>query len=79
MSLLDEPYWAPSFEGMMGLVRVTGSPEGGWVAAGPKPAYIAARELIRGPRQLPVPKRGCDLRRYAASSEGEIVSISHIA
>ena len=41
--LLDEPYWAPSFEAEMGLVRVGPTPGGGWQVLGPKAAYFAAR------------------------------------
>lgn len=59
--LLDETYWAPSFEASMGLVRLVGSAERGWSAAGPKPAYIAVRDFIRGPRLLPVARRDCEL------------------
>jgi hypothetical protein len=49
--LLDEPYWAPSFEASMGLVRIGPTPEGGWRVLGPKPAYFAARPVQTG--QLP--------------------------
>jgi hypothetical protein len=60
--LLDETYWAPSFEAHMGLVRLVGSTESGWSAAGPKPGYVAVRGMIRGPRELLRPQRDCDLR-----------------
>lgn len=74
--LLDETYWAPSFEASMGLVRLVGSAERGWSAAGPKPAYIAVRDLIRGPRRLPVPQRECDL---ADGDRPEILAVRHTA
>ncbi len=41
--LLDEPYWAPSFEAQMGLVRVGPTPEGSWRVLDPKPAYFVMR------------------------------------
>ncbi|MER9952262.1 DUF4214 domain-containing protein [Mesorhizobium sp. M0047] len=59
--LLDETYWAPDFEASMGLVRLVGSAERGWSPAGPKAAYVAVRDLIRGPRPQPRPQRDCDL------------------
>lgn len=59
--LLDETYWAPDFEASMGLVRLVGSAEQGWRAAGPKAAYVAARGLIRGPQPMREPRRDCDL------------------
>jgi hypothetical protein len=59
--LLDETYWAPSFEAYMGLVRLTAAAEGGWSTGEPKPAYITVREVIRGKRPLPRPRRDCDL------------------
>jgi hypothetical protein len=46
--LMDEPYWAPDYEAYMGLVRVVPKPDGGWRTGEPKPAYAAARALIRG-------------------------------
>ena len=59
--LLDEPYWAPSFEAVMGLVRVVPGSEGGWRIGEPKPAYFALREAIGGVRPVPSPERDCDL------------------
>jgi hypothetical protein len=55
--LLDEDYWAPSFEAEMGLVRLTATADGGWEPGEPKPAYHAVKVLIRGERRL----RDCDL------------------
>lgn len=77
--LLDETYWAPDFEASMGLVRLVGSAEGGWSAAGPKSAYIAVRDLIRGPRLMPEPRRDCalaDSDRIVTSAIRQ-VSFSH--
>jgi hypothetical protein len=59
--LLDETYWAPNFEGFMGLVRLLPKAEGGWRIGEPKPAYFTVREVIRGLRPLPRPRRDCDL------------------
>lgn len=73
--LLDEPYWAPGFEASMGLVRVVGSAESGWRIVGPKPAYVAARALIRGPRQLPKPERLCDLATKAAPTTSAVGTV----
>ncbi|ODT14395.1 MAG: hypothetical protein ABS35_34855 [Kaistia sp. SCN 65-12] len=64
--LLDEPYWAPSFEASMGLVRMVGSSESGWSLGEPKPAYTTAREFTRGARVLPKPRRDCSLAEIKA-------------
>lgn len=57
--LLDEPYWAPSFEAAMGLVRLTKADNGGWTLGETKPAYCAAKQFIR--TDLPKVARQCDL------------------
>ncbi len=44
--LLDEPYWAPDFEAIMGLASVVEVPDG-WMIGPPKPAYAAVRNTIR--------------------------------
>ncbi|MDH4989435.1 DUF4214 domain-containing protein [Aquamicrobium lusatiense] len=44
--LLDEPYWAPSFEATMGLVRLRKTDEGRWTPDGVKLAYSTARGFI---------------------------------
>jgi hypothetical protein len=46
--LMDEPYWAPSSEAVMGLVRVARKGPSGWQPVGPKPAYQVIKQLIRG-------------------------------
>lgn len=58
--LLDETYWAPSFEANMGLVRLTANSNGKWTTGEPKPAYKAVRDITRGPQPLPKPNRNCD-------------------
>ena len=55
--LLDEDYWAPSFEAEMGLVTLEGQDDGGWKIGEPKPAYQVVRSLIRSERSL----RACEL------------------
>lgn len=59
--LLDETYWAPSFEAHMGLVRLNATGDGGWAIGEPKPAYGAVRGIIRGERPVPSPERDCDI------------------
>lgn len=59
--LLDETYWAPSFEAHMGLIKLIPKSDGGWTLGGPKPAYNAVRDIIRGQRPLPRPRRDCDI------------------
>lgn len=46
--LLDEPYWAPSFEAFMGLVPLGPLPGDGWKPLEPKPAYAVARAVMAG-------------------------------
>lgn len=46
--LMDESYWAPDYEGYMGLVHMRKTSEGGWAAGTPKPAYSSVRSVIRG-------------------------------
>jgi hypothetical protein len=66
--LFDEPYWAPSFEAHMGLVRLVPDPvsEGRWLVGEPKPAYQAVRDFARGPRPLLKSRRDCDIQTTAA-------------
>jgi hypothetical protein len=44
--ILDEPYWEPSFEAVMGLVTLLPAPDS-WMVGPPKPAYRAVRDVIR--------------------------------
>ncbi|RJT29445.1 DUF4214 domain-containing protein [Mesorhizobium waimense] len=44
--LLDEPYWAPSYEAFMGLVRLKKRDDGLWAPSGQKPAYDAVKKVI---------------------------------
>lgn len=77
--LLDEPYWAPDFEAVMGLVRVDGSEQDGWRLGEPKPAYGTVRALAKGEQERPLPERACDLARIetAASADGRQVRFAY--
>jgi hypothetical protein len=77
--LLDETYWAPSYEAFMGLVRLKVTDKGGWTTGEPKPAYFAVRDLIRGPRLLPKPQRDCSLTEIekTASPTGRAASYGY--
>ena len=44
--LLDEAYWAPSFEASMGLVRLVAAPGGGWIVGGRKAAFDAVADAV---------------------------------
>ncbi|MDT3685415.1 MAG: DUF4214 domain-containing protein [Pseudorhodoplanes sp.] len=44
--LMDEPYWAPSFEAVMGLVRLIKDGKGAWTPGPPKSAYHAVKDFI---------------------------------
>nr|WP_245319671.1 DUF4214 domain-containing protein [Mesorhizobium temperatum] len=44
--LLDEPYWAPSYEAFMGLVRLKKRDNGLWAPNGQKLAYGAVKKII---------------------------------
>jgi hypothetical protein len=59
--LLDETYWAPSFEASMGLVKLLPKGEGKWTPGEPKPAYFTVRDMLLGPRPTPTPHRACEL------------------
>jgi hypothetical protein len=64
--LLDETYWAPSFEANMGLVRLVGTSDGKWMTGEPKPAYKTVRDFTRGPLPVTKPHRDCDPETTAA-------------
>lgn len=50
--LLDETYWAPSFESVMGLVYLE-KDGNNWRTAGNKPAYCVVKTLLRGGYRMP--------------------------
>ena len=73
--LLDETYWAPDMEAVMGLVRLVRADDGGWRAAAPKPAYDAVRAVVRGEEGWPRVERGCVLERMPDNrppAEGQV-------
>ena len=43
--LMDETYWAPNFESVMGLVRLERNGKS-WRAGEPKAAYGVAKEIV---------------------------------
>jgi hypothetical protein len=61
--LMDEPYWAPTYESVMGLIRVVKNSDGRWTPSKPKAAYREVKTLIRGPVALPA-RNNCDLDAY---------------
>jgi hypothetical protein len=67
--LMDETYWAPGFEAVMGLVHLERNGAGGWRTGQPKAAYDAVKKLVRGSEEL----AGADQRR------AEIAAIAAIA
>ncbi|MFV0295169.1 MAG: glycosyl hydrolase, partial [Hyphomicrobiaceae bacterium] len=46
--LLDETYWAPDYEGYMGLAYLDKGAGKSWRVGGPKPAYCSVRTMLRG-------------------------------
>jgi hypothetical protein len=46
--LMDETYWAPSFEASMGLVTLVSDEKGGWAPGERKPAFGAVKRTIAG-------------------------------
>ncbi|PBB84941.1 MULTISPECIES: DUF4214 domain-containing protein [unclassified Mesorhizobium] len=76
--LLDETYWAPSFEAKMGLVRLTAASDGSWRAGEPKPAYKTVRDLTRGPQPPLKPRRECDPRTAAADKPVHVRQASFV-
>ncbi|MBI1341049.1 DUF4214 domain-containing protein [bacterium] len=57
--LLDEPYWAPSHESVMGLVAVSKNRAGRWESLAAKPSYDAVRDFVLGDRALAGKEAGC--------------------
>ncbi len=70
--LLDEPYWAPSFEAEMGLVTMDPVADG-WMIGRPKAAYHAVRSAIGNLR----PIRECDPAEAAAGETGPAAQVSY--
>ena len=70
--LLDEPYWAPSFEADMGLVTMDAVPDG-WMIGRPKAAYHAVSGAIGNLRPL----RECDPAEAAKGDTGSSGQVSY--
>jgi hypothetical protein len=66
--LMDETYWLPNAEAVMGLVRLEKTPAGGWRPGAPKPAYDAVREIVRGVPARAEIRRDCQLAPLAGQS-----------
>jgi hypothetical protein len=66
--LMDETYWAPDFEAVMGLVRLDKAPNGGWQPGAPKRAYHAVKRFVRGETPEPAVARKCELEQAAAGA-----------
>lgn len=75
--LMDEPYWAPSYEAVMGLVTLESAGKDAWRVGKPKPAFHAVQAFIAGKPQTAtgnaaaseagLPRRECDLATNARS------------
>jgi len=79
--LMDEPYWSPSFEAVMGLVGMVQDSHGKWIPDKPKPAYDAVKQFIAAgseqtgtvPPIQPIPLNGAPLAQRALS-RAELIS-----
>ncbi|NOU06988.1 MAG: DUF4214 domain-containing protein [Hyphomicrobiaceae bacterium] len=61
--LLDEPYWAPDFEAVMGLVAQVKSDSGsGWTDSDKKPAYTAVKIALAAGNTIV--QRSCGLESF---------------
>jgi hypothetical protein len=76
--LLDETYWAPNFEAVMGLVRLVPDGRGGWRTGEPKPAYHTVKEVIRGTAAIPTVTRKCDLAALERSKWDARTQVSYV-
>jgi hypothetical protein len=75
---LDETYWAPNFEAVMGLVRLVPDGRGGWRTGEPKPAYHTVKEVIRGTAAIPTVSRKCDLAALERSKWDARTQVSYV-
>jgi hypothetical protein len=75
--LMDETYWRPDFEAYQGLVRLVEIEKNRWRAGEPKPAYAAARDIIRGPLPPPVPSRNCALPKWNGGAIGPATQVEY--
>lgn len=71
--LLDEPYWAPDYQAVMGLVQLAPGESGRWKIGEPKPAFAVVKAVIgeAGPR------RSCDLKALTSEDPGASRQINY--
>ena len=72
--LMDQPYWAPSYEATMGLVRIEKNAEGAWTPGDVKPAYLAIKRLIAGGVD-----RNCDLDASSQKVSNATPQVSYVS
>jgi len=75
--LMDETYWAPSFEAHMGLVGLVKGGPGGWTPGAPKPAFAAVQRLIALPADMPGVAPGCHLSPHQRLSAPASMLVSY--
>jgi Domain of unknown function (DUF4214) len=76
--LMDETYWAPNFEAMMGLVRLDRNGKGGWQPGALKPAYVQVKQLIAR-SDGPAPGSGdCHLNGYNRLNSPSSMQLSYV-
>jgi hypothetical protein len=77
--LMDETYWAPSFEASMGLVALVKDENGRWTPGERKPAFAAVKRMISGPAGVTAGPDDCHLnpRNRLSSPAGMVVSYSY--
>lgn len=77
--LLDETYWAPSNEAIMGLVKLTSDGRGGWAPGSPKIAYQVVKSFVTGaaPAAIATINRKCDLEAHVGRERNIPNTVSH--
>lgn len=76
--LMDETYWAPSFEAAMGLVRLERDGKGGWRPGAPKQAYAQVKRLIaNADRPAPI-AQDCHLNDYNRLNSPSSMQLSYV-
>ncbi|MDZ4791019.1 MAG: DUF4214 domain-containing protein [Hyphomicrobiales bacterium] len=65
--LMDETYWAPDFEAIMGLVKLNSNGSGGWMPGEPKIAYGTVKSIVTGraPAATASIDRKCDIKAHS--------------
>jgi len=76
--LMDETYWAPSFEAVMGLVRLEKSDTGAWRPGAPKPAYATVKKLIADGDVASPRSKDCHLNAYNRLDSLHSMRLSYI-